>query len=328
MERRKRAGNQSRNPLTAQKHIEQTLSSSSATHNTGKHDSRSLQQAKSVGRESPALAARVSRLNPPFGVDKVIEEDETQTVDQDEKIDSLRSNSVVVEAVEDLEEMQFAWWSKFWSKQLRATDKVKPIKPVKNFWKGNFQNRSVPWRKEQLGAFPSYRDFPWPPPKDEDGVAERVTRHMERCTPFSIDRSRFRGASERTINQTMRDSKLLPDFLHPSRRMHNNQTYDPLVGQAFSDLRDRLLCLIADKLDEHGVRSYAQALASFDTDQSGRMNIQDFQRFLSLYGVAADEEQIDELFFGFESASRPGSVPYSSLVTAIESVGRARGFTR
>ena len=35
--------------------------------------------------------------------------------------------------------------------------KVKPIKPVDNFWKGNYQKRPVPWRKEQLGAFPSYK---------------------------------------------------------------------------------------------------------------------------------------------------------------------------
>ena len=53
--------------------------------------------------------------------------------------------------------LAFAVQLLFTEENFAAGTKAKPIKPVDNFWKGNFQKRPVPWRKEQLGAFPSYK---------------------------------------------------------------------------------------------------------------------------------------------------------------------------
>ena len=51
-----------------------------------------------------------------------------------------------------------AWCNLLSTEKISAAEiKIKPIKPVDNFWKGNFQKRPVPWKKEQLGAFPSYK---------------------------------------------------------------------------------------------------------------------------------------------------------------------------
>lgn len=44
-----------------------------------------------------------------------------------------------------------------------------PIHPVEKMWRGNYQKRPIPWRKEQLGSFPSYKDFAWPPPQKKEG---------------------------------------------------------------------------------------------------------------------------------------------------------------
>ena len=69
-----------------------------------------------------------------------------------------------------------------WCLDLMAVIKLKAIKPVDNFWKGNFQKKPVPWRKEQLGAFPSYRDFPWPPPeKDAVDLCHEEAVSRETC---------------------------------------------------------------------------------------------------------------------------------------------------
>ena len=139
---------------------------------------------------------------------------------------------------------QFAWWSRHWAAltaDKRDTEKSlctgeqdrldmtvagkparyvpKPIKPVDNFWKGNFQKRPVPWRREQLGAFPTYKDFPWPPqdPSHTDALRqEHARRYLERSQPWGDDRKVFRGPSETSMFKLVyppdRYTRQCPDF--------------------------------------------------------------------------------------------------------------------
>ena len=134
---------------------------------------------------------------------------------------------------------QFAWWSRHWAAltaDKRDTEKSlctgeqdrldmtvagrparyvpKPIKPVDNFWKGNFQKRPVPWRREQLGAFPTYKDFPWPPQDPshtdalrqeeawqkrelEDALARPRNERLALGVAWPLDMVIFRSASTR-----------------------------------------------------------------------------------------------------------------------------------
>lgn len=69
-------------------------------------------------------------------------------------------------------EEQFAWWSKHWSSTINQEQRP-PIKPVEKIWLGNFQRALVSARKEQLGSFPAYKDFNWPPPEDVERVGQR-----------------------------------------------------------------------------------------------------------------------------------------------------------
>jgi hypothetical protein len=110
----------------------------------------------------------------------------------------------------------------------------KPIKPVENFWMGNFQKRPVPWRKEQLGAYPSYKDFPWPPPRRsvEKEQHDEVWQHnVSKNIPWSIDRERFRGPSEPTLLQIVMPSyvntRVCPDFTFRHCDLSNSFTTLP-----------------------------------------------------------------------------------------------------
>lgn len=124
---------------------------------------------------------------------------------------------------------QFAWWSSHWAdltaqreRTLEGAEKiitVKPIKPVPNFWKGNFQKKPVPWRKEQLGAYPSYKDFAWPPPARSPTQTQgdiAIDTYLAKNLPWGDDRGRFKGPSETTFNKLVMPAdyttRVCPDF--------------------------------------------------------------------------------------------------------------------
>ena len=77
----------------------------------------------------------------------------------------------------------------------------------------------MPWRREQLGAFPTYKDFPWPPqdPSHTDALRqEHARRYLERSQPWGDDRKVFRGPSETSMFKLVyppdRYTRQCPDF--------------------------------------------------------------------------------------------------------------------
>lgn len=250
---------------------------------------------------------------------------------------------------EEAEEARFAWWSQHWAGVMSGREaKRRPIRPVEKIWLGNFQKRLVPWRKEQLGSSPSWSDFPWPPAPDEAGVDEAVARSMERATPYGLDRTRFAGPGEATLNSVVQQAKH-PDFLQRTGDLSNRDSvdlsasagntarprgavgwtgwrqaehadrYDTMGRRLYRSNGERLLGLIADKLVEHQVQNFYLAFARFDADKSGYIDADELRRFLGRYNIILEEEQIQEILDMFDT---PQGIGYADFVRAIDEVGR------
>jgi hypothetical protein len=212
-------------------------------------------------------------------------------------------------------EQQFAWWSTHWNKKLGISGKKPPIKPVEKIWLGNFQKREVPLRKEQLGSFPSYVDFPWPPPEDVNGVVGTMQKFFDRQVPYGQDRQRFAGSGEKTTNMLMRDEKLHPDFLTQSgdlsllatstpnqyrphsipgwggyKQVHQDEKYDTLSKRGYTRDVDRLIGVVCDKLNEHGVKNYSMAFKGFDEDRSGTIDEGELKTFFITWSIIITRE--------------------------------------
>mmetsp|Transcript_42882 Transcript_42882/g.104851 ORF Transcript_42882/g.104851 Transcript_42882/m.104851 type:complete len:505 (+) Transcript_42882:62-1576(+) len=286
---------------------------------------------------------------PPYSIESPYEKGE---FDDDEIMrDPFRVNPGTAElGHRDTKEEQFAWWSKHWNAQINKEQKP-PIRPVERIWLGNFQRALVPWRKEQLGSFPAYRDFPWPPPEDVDHVKDRMHTYFQDRVPFAEDRKRFLGPNDPTLNQIMRDSKLLPDFVdcvgdragvstilpggkcyRPNgavgwtgyKQMHPECHYDVMTKRAFSKDVDRLIGIVSDKLTEHSVANFYLAFTGFDTDKSGKIDLEELKAFLNTWNILLRPEEIHALFSAFMDPDRelnPEETPqidYTDFVEAID----------
>lgn len=222
---------------------------------------------------------------PPFGI---------ETLQADPAIDP--PPVICEEPVNPNKAAQFAWWSSHWADltaqkqrglEAEQASRPKPIKPVRNFWKGNFQKRPVPWRKEQLGAFPSYKDFPWPPPVRAEDTKKKdaaLASFLNASVPWGDDRGRFLGPSEASMSRLTypadRDTRQCPDFTDKRSDLSNSMTtlpdgkawrprsllgwagykqtrtdkqYDPFSRRMFADAVDKMLGITADKLVQCGV---------------------------------------------------------------------------
>lgn len=283
---------------------------------------------------------------PPFAVDTPVMEKKVPDTQSQQSHESVKTGEH--SEVGDPEE-QFAWWSKYWADKLNPTEMNLPIHPVETMWRGNFQKRKIPWRKEQLGSFPSYNDFAWPPPNQNAETKRQMDTFFDSKIPYGRDIERYKGAMELPMNTIMRDRKYIPDFIDPQGDLANSSTTEPLgrswrshatVGwlgykqqrpeerydqmnrRIYTANFERILGIIADKLESHGVSNFFLAFGAFDHDKSGYIDRHELQAFLSKYNVVLTEEEFSEVLDFFEDDQRDNQISYTEFVSAIEGKGR------